>query len=92
MKSLGVNSFTHAYSGIPNFNVVHGAPRDLMHVELEGTLKTHLYGLLYLAFKWSWFTMHQFNSAIRTWPFPPGKRPDILHKKPEGVHTLVVPA
>ena len=39
MKSIGINSFRHAYTRIPHFQVIQYVPRDLMHVELEGNLK-----------------------------------------------------
>lgn len=90
LKSLGINTFEHAYGRVPHFQPVHCVPRDLMHVELEGTLKSHLSGVLYMAFKLKWFTLHAFNVAIRTWPFPSGKRPDIMHKKPEGNSLLAI--
>lgn len=85
VKSLGINTFQQAYANVPHFQPVLCVPRDLMHVELEGTLKSHLTGVLYMAFKLRWFTLNSFNAAICTWPFLPGKRPDILHKKPEGM-------
>lgn len=85
MSSLGINTFDHAYKGIYWPCVVH-VPRDLMHVELEGTLKSHLLGVLYMAMrKLKWFTLGQFNKALKEWPFPHGKRPDILPEVPKGI-------
>lgn len=83
----GVLTFDHAYSGIPYFSPVNFVPRDLMHVELEGTLKAHLFGLLYMAIcKYRWFTLEAFNAALKSWNFGPGvRRPDPLHSKPKGV-------
>lgn len=84
MTSIGVVTFDHAYKGIFWPCVVH-TPRDLMHVELEGTLKIHLVGLLYMAIrKYKWFTLRQFNATLRKWPFPSGKRPPLLPKTPAG--------
>lgn len=95
MKSLGFNTFDHAFAGIPHFDITRCVPRDLMHVELEGTLKSHLYGILFMAFKLKWFTLTQLNVAIRTWPFPEGKRPDIIRQRPEGksmhIQTALLP-
>jgi len=85
MKSVGISTFDHAYAGIPHFSAVLSVPRDLMHVELEGTLKSHLYGTLYMAMcKLKWFTLREFNAAIKSWPFPNGKRVDTLPTKPSG--------
>ena len=44
MSSLGITSFAHAFTRIPFFEAMQGVPRDLMHMELEGNLKVHLYG------------------------------------------------
>lgn len=85
LTSLGINTFDHAYKDIYWPCVVH-VPRDLMHVELEGTLKSHLLGVLYMAMrKLKWFTLGQFNHALKEWPFAHGKRPDILPEVPKGM-------
>lgn len=85
MDSIGVVTFAHAFSGIPHVHAITIAPRDLMHVELEGTLKSHLYGVLYMAIcKLKWFTLSKFNTALKTWPFPNGHRPDGLQEAPTG--------
>lgn len=84
MSSIGINTFEHAYDGIFWPSVVH-VPRDLMHVELEGTLKAHLIGVLYMGMrKLKWFTLEQLNTALKEWPFPCGKRPDSLPEIPKG--------
>lgn len=93
MRSIGINTFEHAYVNIPYFEPVLHVPRDLMHVELEGTLKCHLYGVLYMAIvKYKWFTLHQFNAAVKHWPFPSNKRPDKLPTKPEGKIPMHAPS
>lgn len=86
MQSIGIRTFEHAFANIPYFSVVSMVPRDLMHVELEGTLKSHLYGVLYMALcKLKWFTRIQFNAALRAWPFPKGSsRPDVIFDNPKG--------
>lgn len=86
MSLLGINTFDHAYKGIYWPCVVH-VPRDLMHVELEGTLKSHLIGVLYMAIRrLKWFTLGRFNKALKDWCFPQGKRPDTLPEIPKGIH------
>ena len=57
--------------------------RDLMHVELEGNLKVHLYGFLYMAInKHGWFSLEQFNDALKAFPFPKGmQRPPPVRKR-----------
>lgn len=85
LTSIGVTTFNHAYEGIYWPCVVH-VPRDLMHVELEGTLKAHLIGVFYMAMrKLKWFSLAQLNAALKYWPFPVGKRPPRLVKIPTGV-------
>lgn len=86
MRSIGVRTFEHAFNRIPHFSVVRMVPRDLMHVELEGTLKSHLFGVLYMALcKFKWFSKSQFNAALKAWPFPKGSsRPDVLYDLPKG--------
>lgn len=88
MQSIGIRTFDHGFCNIPHFSAVRMVPRDLMHVELEGTLKSHLFGVLYMAMcKMKWFTREEFNSALRAWPFPKGSsRPDIMYDNPKG-HT-----
>ena len=50
-----------------------------MHVELEGNLKVHLYGFLFMAIKkYKWFTLDQLNAAIKAHPFGTGRRPPPL--------------
>ena len=68
--SIGVNTYRHAYTRIPYFDVISNVPRDLMHVELEGNLKVHLYGFLYMAtVKYKWFSRAQLNARIKAFPF-----------------------
>ena len=68
--SLGVNTWQHAYTRIPFFDVITNVPRDLMHVELEGNLKVHLYGFLYMAIvKHKWFSRAELNARIKAFPF-----------------------
>jgi len=88
MDSLGISTFNHGLEGLPHFSPVLNVPRDLMHVELEGTLKAHLFGVLYMALvKLKWFTLEQFNAAIRAWPFHEhSSHPDILYSLPKGEH------
>ena len=68
-QSIGVNTYQHAYTRIPYFDIIRHVPRDLMHVELEGNLKVHLYGFLYMAIKYKWFTRAQLNARIKAFPF-----------------------
>ena len=68
--SVGVKSYQHAYTRIPYFDVILYVPRDLMHVELEGNLKVHLYGFLYMAIvKHKWFSRAQLNARIEAFSF-----------------------
>lgn len=84
LQSLGIATFEHAFKDIYLPSVVN-VPRDLMHVELEGTLKSHLKGVLYMAMrKLRWFSLKQFNDALKRWPFPVGKRPPELPEIPKG--------
>lgn len=78
--SIGVNSYQHAYTRIPYFDVISYVPRDLMHVELEGNLKVHLYGFLYMAIKkYKWFTRAELNARIRAFPFlSKVRRPPVI--------------
>jgi len=76
--SIGVTTFRHAYTRVPLFQVVEYVPRDCMHVELEGNLKVHAYGLLYVATKkYHWFTRIQLNNAIARFPFLRDQPPRI---------------
>jgi hypothetical protein len=69
-ESIGVRTWQHAYTRIPYFDVMMHVPKDLMHVELEGNLKVHLYGLLYMSIKkYKWFTRSQLNARIASFPF-----------------------
>ena len=54
-------------------------PRDLMHVELEGNLKVHLYGFLYMAVnKYKWFSLAQFNARVKAYEFGTARRPPAI--------------
>ena len=65
-----MNTWQHAYTRIPFFDVITNVPRDLMHVELEGNLKVHLYGFLYMAIvKHKWFSRAELNARIKAFPF-----------------------
>ena len=78
MTSVGVTTWQHAFTRIPYFDIITMLPRDLMHVELEGNLKVHAYGLLYLAIKkYKWFTRAELNAAILSFPFLRDRPPDI---------------
>jgi len=49
-----------------------------MHVELEGNLKVHAYGFLYVATKkYCWFTRRQLNDAMARFPFLRDQPPRI---------------
>jgi len=62
------------------------APKDLMHVELEGNLKAHLHGFLQQAIKhYKWFTRAQLNSRIRAFKFPSDRPPEIPATNLKGV-------
>ena len=75
MSSIGVTTWKHAFTRIPYFDVIRNVPRDLMHIELEGNLKVHAYGFLYMAIKkHRWFTRAQLNQRISQFPF--------LHDRP----------
>ena len=70
MKSAGIVSYLHAFTRVPYFDVIGMVPRDLMHVELEGNLKVHLYGFLYMAvMKHKWFTRKELNARIMAFEF-----------------------
>ena len=69
-QSVGVNTYAHSFTRIPYFQLISYVPRDLMHIELEGNLKVHLYGFLYMAIKkYKWFSLGEFNDQIRSFPF-----------------------
>jgi len=70
LGSVGITTLNHAYVRIPLFQWAVSVPTDLMHTELEGNLKSHGYGLLYVAIKkYKWFTLAQLNAALRV-PLP----------------------
>ena len=76
MKRIGVKTFNHAFTRIPYVCGVETLPKDLMHVELEGNLKVHLYGFLYMAIrKYNWFTLKMFNAAVKAFDFDGEQRP-----------------
>ena len=70
LNAVGIKSLDHAYVRIPHFRWAEYMPTDLMHSELEGNLKSHAYGFLYVAIKkYKWFTLAQINAALRA-PMP----------------------
>ena len=78
MTAVGVTTFQHAYRRIPLFRAIEYVPRDLMHVELEGNLKVHLYAFLYTCTSRGWVTREALNRAILAFRWPGGAYvPDI---------------
>ena len=70
LNSVGISTLDHAYVRIPLFEWAVYVPTDIMHTELEGNLKSHGYGFLYVAIKkYKWFTLAEVNAALRV-PLP----------------------
>jgi len=64
MTAYGINTFKHAFEGIPHFSILN-VPRDPMHVELEGNCKTHCYNFLHhCIIRKKWFTLAQLNAEL----------------------------
>ena len=81
LSKVGMNSFhEHAFTRVPHFDVTSDIPYDLMHVELEGTLKNELAAMLfYFVRHRNWgFTIQKFNEALLSYPWPQGYAPATL--------------
>ena len=78
MASIGLNSFEHAFTRVPHFDVSCMVPYDFMHGELEGTIKNELAAMLYYFIRhrpgWN-FTLTKVNAAIRGYSWPDGYAP-----------------
>ena len=78
LKSIGINSFGHAFTRVPHFDICRYIPFDFMHVELEGTLKNELAAMLYLFLRkrpgWG-FTIPLLNDRIHSYAWPGGFKP-----------------
>ena len=78
LTSIGLNSFEHAFTHVPYFDVSCMVPYDFMHGELEGTIKNELAAMLYyfIRHRPSWnFTLDKVNAAIREYAWPGGYAP-----------------
>ena len=83
LQSVGVNTFNNAASYFPHLDWPLAASRDLMHVELEGNLKAHGYGLLYMILvKFKCITRDEYNRAVRKfrWDFDTERRMPVIMK------------
>ena len=70
LSSRSIKSFMHAFNRVPHVKCVEIMPFDLMHVELEGNLKVHLYGFLHMAIKkYKWFKLAAFNFSMKRFKF-----------------------
>ena len=78
LTSIGMNSFSHAFTRVPHFDIARCIPYDFMHCELEGTCKNELAAMLFyfLRKRPTWgFTLEKLNARIRTYPWPSGFAP-----------------
>lgn len=67
---------------IPFFDPTTGVPQDLMHVELEGTVRYELAWLFYsLIVRHEIFTLSQLNAAIVAFNWPMGHRVPQMDKR-----------
>ena len=81
LASIGMNSFSHAFTRVPHFDICRNVPYDFMHCELEGSCKNELAAMLFyfLRKRPSWgFTLEKLNDAIRSYPWPAGFAPPIF--------------
>ena len=78
LTSIGMNSFSHAFTRVPHFDISRCIPYDFMHCELEGTCKNELAAMLFyfLRKRPTWgFTLEKLNAAIRSYVWPAGFAP-----------------
>ena len=78
LTSIGMNSFSHAFTRVPHFDISRCIPYDFMHCELEGTCKNELAAMLFyfLRKRPTWgFTLAKLNAAIRSYAWPAGFAP-----------------
>ena len=47
LASIGMNSFSHAFTRVPHFDICRNVPYDFMHCELEGSCKNELAAMLF---------------------------------------------
>ena len=81
LASIGMNSFTHAFTRVPHFDITRMVPYDFMHVELEGSCKNELAAMLFyfLRKRPTWgFTLEKLNEAIRSYAWPSGFAPPLF--------------